>query len=302
MKGKTPAEIAQENFNRAERFATQKQWAPAKTAYELVAGTKEAAPDLRKRSTDGVKKASDHLTEEALWTRAQEAHHNNYNNHDADAKTFAKQVVDMKLDHRSDAEKLIKQVDTELIAETEASADEKTFTDLKQQFAKSVNNADELKALVPQFGAIAARGGKHAEEAREIGNKRIPDALTEINARSRREQQEKLWSQLVGEYETALQPDNRAERQSVRDRLSQFLNGPHAPEAQQNVKHLDDLINAQPPQPPNPPSPPPVDSSVSANAEIRQIFSQLSDAFGSRHATSLSNLFQRLDKTTLDAY
>ncbi len=157
---------------------------------------------------------------------------------------------------------------------------------------------------------MAGAGGKHADEARQIADMEIPKVLNDIDARNRRDQQEKLWSQLVGEYKTVLEANNRTAMQSVKDRLSPFQNGPHAPEAQQYVKRLEELMKAEPPQPrppakvdPNPPTQPPADSSgASDEANIRQLFDSLSKVFDSRSASDLQNLWPQVDKSTLEAY
>src|SRR4029077_3750046 len=169
-----------------------------------------------------------------------------------------------------------------------------------QQFdsARTTSSVADLNSLQTKFQAVAGAGGKHAEEARQIADMEIPKVLTDIDARNKRDQQEKLWSQLVADYKTALDVDNRTARQSIKDRLSPYLNGSHSQEAQQYVKRLDDLMKAEPPK-----TTPPVESSrASDDADIHQIFNKLSDAFSSRSVADLTNLLAQVDRVTLDNY
>src|SRR4029077_13206407 len=125
-KGKTLAEIAQENFKQADRLATQKQWAAAKSRYPQMQDATEAPPDLRSSAADKMAKVSAHIEEEDLWARAKAAHGNHENE---SAKQLAQQVVAKRLDHRAEAQALLQQIDRELNGAVEAASEERRFLD-----------------------------------------------------------------------------------------------------------------------------------------------------------------------------
>jgi serine/threonine-protein kinase len=297
-KGKTLAEIAQENFKQADRLAAQKQWAAAKSRYQQVQDATDAPPDLRSSAADKMAKVSAHIEEEDLWTRAKVAHGNHENE---SAKQLAQQVVAKRLDHRAEAQALLQQIDRELNGAVEAASEERRFLDLKQQFesARTTSSVADLSSLQAKFQAVAGAGGKHADEARQIADLEIPKVLNDIDARNRRDQQEKLWSQLVGEYKTALEVDNRTARQSVKDRLSPFLNGSHAPEAQQYVKRLDELMKAEPPKTtPTVSTNPAATPADDPKPAIAKVFDDLSRAFGDRSIEEVRQSWPVIGKQT----
>src|SRR6266851_1523342 len=300
-KGKTPAEIAQENFQQANRLAVQRQWAAARSRYQQVKDSPDATPELRNSAADKMAVASAHIEEEDLWARAKAAH----DNHQIEsAKQLAQQVVAKRLDHRAEAQALLQQIDRELTGASEAVAEERHFLELKQQFesARTTGSVADLNGLKAKFQTVAGAGGKHADEARQIADMEIPKVLNDIDARNRRDQQEKLWSQLVGEYKTVLEANNRTAMQSVKDRLSPFQNGPHAPEAQQYVKRLEDLMKAEPPQPPKTTpvvtTNPPVNPADDAKPAIAKVFDDLSRAFGDRSIEEVRQAWPVISKQT----
>src|SRR5216683_2896277 len=300
-KGKTPAEIAQENFKQADRLALQKQWAAAKSRYQQVKDAADVPPELRNSAAGKMAVASAHIEEGDLWARAKAAH----DNHEIEsAKQLAQQVVAKRLDHRAEAQALLQQLDRELTGASEASADERRFLELKQQFesARTTGSVADLNGLKAKFQTVAGAGGKHADEARQIVNMEIPKLLNDIDSGNRRDQQEKLWGQLVGEYKLALEANNRTTMQSVKDRLSPFQNGPHAPEAQQYVKRLEDLMKAEPPQPPKTTpvvtTNPPVNPADDAKPAIAKVFDDLSRAFGDRSIEEVRQAWPVISKQT----
>ncbi len=302
-KGKTPAEIAQENFKQADRLALQKQWAAAKSRYQQVKDAADVPPELRNSAAGKMAVASAHIEEEDLWARAKAAH----DNHEIEsAKQLAQQVAAKRLDHRAQAQALLQQLDRELTGASEASADERRFLELKQQFesARTTGSVADLNGLKAKFQTVAGAGGKHADEARQIVNMEIPKLLNDIDSGNRRDQQEKLWGQLVGEYKTALEANNRTTMQSVKDRLSPFQNGPHAPEAQQYVKRLEDLMKAEPPQPPKTTpvvtTNPPVNPADDAKPAIAKVFDDLSRAFANKDIRAIKQLWPSIPKQQAD--
>src|SRR5216683_2751486 len=301
--GKTPAEIAQENFKQADRLALQKQWAAAKSRYQQVKDAADVPPELRNSAAGKMAVASAHIEEGDLWARAKAAH----DNHEIEsAKQLAQQVVAKRLDHRAEAQALLQQIDRELTGASEAVAEERHFLDLKQQFesSRTTGSVADLNGLKAKFQTVAGAGGKHAGEARQIADMEIPKVLNDIDAGNRRDQQEKLWGQLVGEYKTALEMDNRTARQSVKDRLSPFQNGPHAPEAQQYVKRLEDLMKAEPPQPPKTTpvvtTNPPVNPADDAKPAIAKVFDDLSRAFANKDIRAIKQLWPSIPKQQAD--
>ncbi len=286
--GKNPVDIAAENFNRAEEFVAQKQWASAKTSFQLVAAVKEADPDLRKRAADGVKRSTDHLNEETLWERAHEAKRNSQN---ADAKYFAQQVARLNLDHRSEAESLIKQIEAELTATAGTLAEEKRFLGLKQQLVKSTNNANDLNALIPEFKSIAASDGKRAKEARDIANDEIPAALKEIDSKNRIAKEEDAWNQTVAEYRTALDVKNRSALVSLKDQLQPFLSGQHTAEAQQYVARINEMLS---PAPPPPAAGSGVQSLTTEQEKIERLLDAYVQAFESKDQVQLRHIWPTL--------
>lgn len=297
-KGENLAGVALENFKRAEGFAEQKQWAHAKSLYQSVVGASEAPPDLRTRAENGVKKASDHLDEETLWGRAQEAHRNKQYD---EAKSVAQQVASKNLDHRREAEGLVKQIDAELAAKSASLTEDNTFLNLKRQLAQSANNANELNALVPKFEAIAANNGKHAQEAREIARNEIPAYLKEIDNKIRiakdREEAEK-WNQTQADCDKTLNSTDKGAIASLKERLNPFLDGPYAAQAKVCLGRINAALTA-PPQPSKPPDTPVVPTSDS-NSAINAVFEALSRAFADRNIKEVTQVWPGIPKKDAD--
>ncbi|HEY6943802.1 MAG TPA: protein kinase [Candidatus Acidoferrum sp.] len=296
---KSPAEIVQQEFDRAEGWAKQKQWERAKNIYQQVLKNADAPPGLLKNAKKGFDSASNHLQEENLLQRAQGLRANN----PSGAKQLAQQVVNMKLDHAAEAQRLIGEIDAGVAAETRATVEERTFLDLRQQLqvAISAHNADEMKGLIPKFEAIAAGGGKHAHEAELIARNDIPISLKEIESNRARDARDKdeaeKWRQTKADCDSALNTRDMSSLASVKNRLDPFLRGTYGGEAKSCLDRVNAVLNSPPPKPQ-----PPVDPTVADKAEIQQLFAELSKAFEDRNADKLIDLWPQIPASTLAQY
>src|SRR6266436_4875410 len=292
-KGETSADIAQKSFNQAESLAKQRQWGRAKSLYESVRDMKDAPSPLHNAAAERVVVVSNHIEEDALWARAQEAHHNSYSNHDEDAKKFAQQVEYMNLDHRREAKDLIHEIDA---SELEAAGEERTFRDLEQQRTSPAKNANELRPLIPKYEAIATGGVKHAQEASRI--------VEEIDRVAKEKELAEKWNQTKADCDNALSSKNKNALTSAKGRLNTFLAGsPYAAEAKLCLDSINSaLAKLEPPPPPKvEPKPSVTPAEVDQVPAIKAVFDDLSRAFADRKIEEVKQVWTSIPRQRAEA-
>ena len=164
-----------------------------------------------------------------------------------------------------------------------------------------------LQSLTPQFQKIAQEGTEYSAEARQIADNEIPAALSEMDEKFKRDQEEHRWTQKAADYKTAIDAKNRSALASLKDQLQPFLSGQHSAEARQYITRISEILSSAPPPPTQPVSNPSAQpSSIGSGgfdeAKIHDLFNSLSKVFDDRNITELKSLWPQIDAATLDAY
>ncbi len=184
-------------------------------------------------------------------------------------------------------------------------AESQRVAELQNRFeqAKAASDVGQLQSLPGELEKIASGGGSSAARARELKESVTP-AIADINRKARLEAD---WTQMAHESDNALQSKNPGVLNDAKVHLEPFKSGPHSTDAERYLNQITAAIAALRPQPPKEPSNPVVQPSSNSSAasdeeKIRQLFNQLSNAFGSRNVADLTNLLAQVDKKTLDNY
>src|SRR6266571_5374746 len=298
-----PSQLTAQNLvSQAEEFARRGDWSRAKSSFQGAMQASDANDNLRNRAAQGVQAAQRHLDELSRLKDANDA----LNRSDRPrAKTLYQEVVNMNLDHATEAANLIKRIDSEAIH----AAGRQFFDGLKQELrnARAAGNASILQSLTPQFQKIAQEGREYSAEARQIADNEIPAALREMDEKFKHDQEEQRWTQKAADYKTAIDAKNRSTLASLKDQLQPFLSGQHSVEARQYITRINEILSSAPPPPTQPVSNPSVQpSSIGSGgfdeAKIRDLFNSLSKVFDDRNITELKSLWPQIDAATLDAY
>ena len=297
-----PSQVTAQNLvGQAEGFARRGDWSRAKSSFQGAMQASDANDNLRNRAAQGVQAAQRHLDE---LSRLKDAN-NALNRGDRPrAKTLYQEVVNMNLDHAAEAANLMKRIDSEVVH----AAGRQLFDGLKQELrnARASGNASMLQSLTPQFQKIAQEGTEYSAEARQIADNEIPAALSEMDEKFKRDQEER-WTQKAADYKAAIDAKNRSALASLKDQLQPFLSGQHSAEARQYITRINEILSSAPPLPTQPVSNPSVQPSSIASggsdgAKIHDLFNSLSKVFDDRNIAELKSLWPQIDAATLDAY
>src|SRR6266581_4587556 len=298
-----PSQVTAQNLvSQAEEFARRGDWSRAKSSFQGAMQASDANDNLRNRAAQGVQAAQRHLDE---LSRLKDANDTLNRGDRPRAKTLYQEVVNMNLDHATEAANLIKRIDSEAIH----AAGRQFFDGLKQELrnARAAGNASILQSLTPQFQKIAQEGREYSAEARQIADNEIPAALREMDEKFKHDQEEQRWTQKAADYKTAIDAKNRSTLASLKDQLQPFLSGQHSVEARQYITRINEILSSAPPPPTQPVSNPSVQPSSLGSggfdeAKIRDLFNSLSKVFDDRNITELKSLWPQIDAATLDAY
>src|SRR6266849_6080900 len=298
-----PSQVTAQNLvSQAEEFARRGDWSRAKSSFQGAMQASDANDNLRNRAAQGVQAAQRHLDE---LSRLKDANDTLNRGDRPRARMLYQEVVNMNLDHAAEAANLIKRIDSEVVH----AAGRQLFDGLKQELrnARAAGNASTLQSLRPQFQKIAQEGAEYSAEARQIADNEIPAALSEMDEKFKRNQEEQRWTQKAADYKTAIDAKNRGALASLKDQLQPFLSGQHSAEARQYITRINEILSSAPPLPTQPVSNPSMQPSSLGSggfdeAKIRDLFNSLSKVFDDRNITELKSLWPQIDAATLDAY
>ena len=156
----------------------------------------------------------------------------------------------------------------------------------------------QLKALQPKLQALASDNGPQAGEASNYANS-IPDAVSEIQARSQKNKADALFQQLVQRYRLATSSNDKNAIQAARNEFQSVVQngGPHASEAQSYLADANGklaLLNqpvSQPATPPVKPGAPPPVVAVDNDTPIRAIIQRYVQSYDQKDAGALRQIW-----------
>ena len=185
----------------------------------------------------------------------------------------------------ADPAKLVEKIDQ--AEKTQLAILESKFNELKQ--GDNDKAVQELNALWPKFQELAAAGGPQSGEALDYVNT-IPGAMSDVQSRMEQRSADAVFQRMTKAYQRAARLDDKSGLKAASTDFQSIItgNGPHAEEARQYLKEVNDRLSALS-QPPAKAAPTPVPAK--SEGSIKGVIRQFAHAFEQRDADALVRIW-----------